>query len=153
MIANLKSWANIDIHKYEDSYGYRYVYTNYRVALNSRYSWGMYQNVGPGIMIICPGKSNTDRTSAELYPVYQMEEVPVILSSCSTEVQDARTPASCHDTLILRQRHAEQEMQQFSERMREDLASLNQKTESLQGTVTWPHSSTFLCGPQRPHEA
>ncbi|CAE7565375.1 unnamed protein product [Symbiodinium pilosum] len=32
-------------------------------------------------------------------------------------------------------RAAAQEMQQFSERMREDLASLNQKTESLQGTV------------------
>ena len=27
-------------------------------------------------------------------------------------------------------------MQQFSERMRDDLASLNQKTDTLQGTVT-----------------
>lgn len=32
-------------------------------------------------------------------------------------------------------RAAAQEMQQFSERMRDDLASLNQKTDTLQGTV------------------
>ena len=33
-------------------------------------------------------------------------------------------------------------MQQFSERMRDDLASLNQKTDTLQGTVTRLSSPT-----------